>query len=95
MNGATVAKQLEELAGMKWARTTIEEWRLHRRSGRHVAGVGFQGSFSMIGTTPIGREIAVVGYNHNLQSSYGVTAEAKEHIKAWVCERIKEALNES
>jgi thymidylate synthase len=95
LNGATVAKQLEKLAGMKFARTTIDEWRLCRRSGRHVAGVGIQGSFSMIGNTPIGREVAVIGYNHNLQSSYGVTTEAKERIKAWVCERIIEVLNET
>ena len=33
------------------------------------------------------RDILVLGYNHNIQSSFGVTNEAIRAIRDWVAER--------
>jgi hypothetical protein len=36
-------------------------------------------------------EILVLGYNHNLQSSYGVTNEAISAIRDWISQVVSEA----
>jgi hypothetical protein len=38
------------------------------------------------------RTLAVVGYNHNIQSSFGVTASVKRKIRNWFASVLKEGM---
>jgi len=84
LNGASVVRQFEEVAGIELAREYNPCWDLPRRGTDPVRGVAYTGSLDHIAEVDFGRSIAVAGYNHNLQSSFGVTNRAVEAIARWV-----------
>jgi hypothetical protein len=84
LNGASVVRQFEEVAGVALAREHNPAWDLVRRGSERVRGVAYTGSVNHIGAVDLGRSIAVAGFNHNLQSSFGVTKHAMEAIAHWV-----------
>lgn len=84
LNGASVISQFESLAGIAFERTEMPRWTLPRRSGRGVPGIAFRGILSKFGDSDLDSEVLVLGFNHNLQSSFGVTREVVQSIKEWV-----------
>lgn len=83
LNGASVVRRFEEISGLDLRREHNPAWDLVRRSNR-VRGVAYTGSVDQIGGVDLGRSIAVAGFNHNLQSSFGVTKRALDAIARWV-----------
>jgi hypothetical protein len=49
-----------------------------------VRGVAYTGSVDQLGEVDLGRSITIAGYNHNLQSSFGVTKRAVAAIARWI-----------
>lgn len=84
LNGSAVVRQFEEVAQLNLTRDHEPSWDLPRRGSKRVRGVAYTGSVGRIGTIDLGRSIAVVGFNHNLQSSFGVTRRARDAIASWV-----------
>jgi hypothetical protein len=87
LNGASVVRQFEKVAGVDLTREHKPDWDLRRRGSERVRGVAYTGSVDHIGAVDLGRSIAVVGFNHNLQSSFGVTKRAVHAIGRWVATR--------
>lgn len=87
LNGASVVRQFEEVAGVTLTREYKPGWDLPRRESERVRGVAYTGSVDHIGAVDLGRSIAVAGFNHNLQSSFGVTKRAVHAIAGWVATR--------
>lgn len=83
LNGASVVREFEVLTGVALERSVRHEWTLPRASGS-VVGYGYSGRVARVGTAEIGRDVRVLGYNHNLQSSFGVTRSAKAAIASWI-----------
>lgn len=73
LNGRSVVKEFEQMARTEFSRVKVDGWELPRASGRAVDGYMYQQKISSIEDFDLGREIYVIGYNHNLQSSFGVT----------------------
>lgn len=94
LNGSTVVKEFNRL--LPAAESLVPEfqpsWCL--QEGR-VQGVSYVGHVSQLGNTPLGREVLVLGFNHNIQSSFGVTGEATSRIGSWVGEKTKGVLHET
>lgn len=88
LNGMSVIREFEALTGEKLDARQIDEWTLPRASGRGVAGYSYTGAFSELGGVKLGRSVAVVGYNHNLQSSFGVTRKVMDSIGNRVGEEV-------
>ena len=88
LNGRAVVDHFEYITGVDWDVRKQLEWALPRSSGPDVMGVSFQGYVSEIGGITIGREVHVLGYNHNIQSSYGVSTEVLNSIRDWIGESI-------
>jgi hypothetical protein len=84
LNGASVARQFEQVAGVELGREYRSAWDLPRRGRERVRGVAYFGRVDHIGSVDLGRSIAVAGFNHNLQSSFGVTKRAMEAIARWI-----------
>lgn len=84
LNGASVVRQFEEVAGVELDREDNSAWDLPRRGSERVRGVAYTGAVDEIGGVDLGRSIAVAGFNHNLQSSFGVTKRATEAIARWL-----------
>ena len=40
----------------------------------------------------LGRQVKVIGYNHNLQGSFGVSTEVVRSIKTWIAQATESEL---
>jgi hypothetical protein len=83
LNGRSVVDAFERAALTTLEGMPMPDWDLPRPGGR-VRGVGYVGSVSEIAGVPLERTVTVAGFNHNLQSSFGVTASAMDAIGEWV-----------
>ena len=84
LNGSSVVEHFQVVAHTKLTRRRMPAWSLPRSSGRGVAGFAYTGHIDSIAGIPIGHTVLVLGFNHNLQSSYGVTSEIVRAIRDWV-----------
>jgi hypothetical protein len=84
VNGRTAIENLQRVADVALDREAMAEWTLPRRAGSGVAGFAFRGVARRLAGVDLGRPVMVLGFNHNLQSSYGVTSAVKEAIRNWI-----------
>lgn len=92
LNGQSVVEEFQNLAGVLLDKQSMRDWTLPRRSDAQVLGYSYKGSVRNLAGVDIGREILVLGYNHNIQSSFGVTSQVVGAIHQWIAETSKEAL---
>lgn len=90
LNGQSVIEHLQSVAGCKFVRSIVPEWTLPRREGEGVRGYAYTGSICQISGIGLGRQISVLGYSHNIQSSFGVTTKVKESIQQWITKSASE-----
>jgi len=87
MNGKSVVSTLEKISETKFNEKNMSSWKLPRREG-HVPGISYTATLNSIGSTNLKRPIKILGFNHNIQSSFGVTNEVKASIKSWVTRKV-------
>ncbi len=92
LNGRTVVDQFEEAAGLTLDEFDMPAWSLPRNSGRDVSGKAHIGRISTFAGISLDREVLVLGYNHNLQSSFGITSQAIRGIRDWIADMCAEVL---
>ena len=88
LNGRGVVDEFESTADIELEPFEIPAWNLRRESGPPVPGVGFVGSVRSVSGIDLGRDLRVFGFNHNLQSSFGVTNEVVNLIGLWLQEGV-------
>ena len=93
LNGKTVVENFERAAGVSFSKNPMEDWCLPRKNGNHVRGFSYKGKISRMADVDLGRDIYILGYNHNIQSSYGVTSSVRMSIQEWISQNVKEILN--
>jgi hypothetical protein len=91
LNGRSVVREFEQLTEVELDCSSMEEWALPRSTGLPVRGYAYFGYVDYIAGIDLGRRVTVVGYNHNLQSSYGVTSAVISSIGSWLAETISGA----
>ena len=84
LNGRAVVDQFQKIAQRRLDRGEVATWTLQRRTGRHVKGVAYSGVVTEIAGIDLGRDLLVLGFNHNVQSSFGVTNKIADSIREWV-----------
>jgi hypothetical protein len=89
LNGKEVVGNFETLVGRRMHAQRVSAWDLPRRSGRDVPGLAYRDRISSIAQIPLDRELLVVGYNHNLQSSFGVTTAVRTGISEWITDQYR------
>jgi hypothetical protein len=89
LNGITVVHNLQKLAGVTFKCEEMPDWTLPRQRGG-IRGLAFEGAVVQIGGVALGRPVRVLGYNHNIQSSFGVTTGVKAAIQEWIALRFQE-----
>jgi hypothetical protein len=92
LNGQSVVSHFQDATGIALERTDMPEWALPRHSGADVSGYAYLGRVDTVSGYPLPQELLVLGFNHNLQSSYGVTSSVIQAIRCWVGNVSKEAL---
>jgi hypothetical protein len=94
LNGQTVVNNLELIANVEFEKEEIPSWTLPRKDSYGVRGYAYRGVVREIGGIKLRRELLVLGFNHNIQSSFGVTTKVKLAIKQWIARWSQRPLNE-
>ncbi len=84
LNGQSVVTLFQTATGMTLGKREMPAWSLPRRSGAGVTGVAYAGLVDTICGYRLPEPIRVLGFNHNLQSSYGVTTRVVDAIRSWI-----------
>ena len=92
LNGSSVVEHFERVTSIECERKTVREWTLRRDDGSGVKGVAYSGIVRSVGGTPLHRDVRVLGYNHNIQSSFGVTTRVMAAIRRWIAEAASESI---
>jgi hypothetical protein len=88
LNGRSVVNEFVASAQVKLAATPVPGWTLPRASGRGVGGVRYTATLASLGGVEFDRLVEIVGFNHNLQSSFGVTKSVVGRIAMEVGEVV-------
>lgn len=94
LNGQTVIDNFSKISAVKFDKIQMNNWSLPRKI-KNVYGYSYIGWTNKIGDISLDREILILGYNHNIQSSYGVTTDIQNSIRSWVTENINEKIYET
>jgi hypothetical protein len=92
LNGQSVVMHFQDATGICLDRREMRSWSLPRQSGDDVRGIAYHGVVDTISGYRLGQDLLVLGYNHNLQSSYGVTAAVVKSIRRWVSDSASQVL---
>lgn len=92
LNGQTVVNSLQELTSTRFKKEAIPDWTLPRRLGSGVRGFAFMGAVRYLAGVRLKREIIVLGFNHNIQSSFGMTLLVKAAIRRWITQAAVEVI---
>lgn len=84
LNGQTVVSEFVAVTGMQLDAIQIADWSLPRSSGSGVPGIAYQGVCEHVCGESLERPLRVIGFNHNIQSSFGVTSQVVQNIAKWV-----------
>ena len=87
LNGGTVVDNFKKISNVVFEIKEQKRWTLPRELGAGVVGFSYEGKATSIGGVDLGREVQVLGYNHNLQSSFGVTTEVLRSIRNWITKK--------
>ena len=84
LNGMSVVHSFQVLSTVELRRDEQPEWSLPRKTGRQVKGYSFTGVVDRIADVQLGGKVLVLGYNHNIQSSFGITNNVLHAIRKWI-----------
>lgn len=91
LNGSSVVEKFQEISAIRLDRQQMFGWTLNRQPKPGVIGLAYSGVVDTLSGIRMPHEILVLGYNHNLQSSFGVTNEVILAIRQWVSNMVAEA----
>jgi len=80
LNGRSVVEAFVASTDSALSATAVSHLSLPRVGGRSIQGFRWDGTITNIGGYDLGRAVRVVGFNHNVQSSFGVTKRVMEGI---------------
>lgn len=92
LNGQTVVSNFEKVSEIRFEKSEMNDWALKRKTSIDVKGYGYKGFIENIGGIYLNKKILVLGYNHNIQSSFGVTNKVQNSIRNWISDNLKEIL---
>lgn len=95
LNGKTVVDAFQKISNQTLEKELMTEWTLPRKSGIGVSGFAYKGVINHISGHKLKKDIYILGFNHNLQSSFGVTNIVKNSIRDWISCSFEKIKNET
>ncbi len=89
LNGKSVVDSFVKISDINFTVSTMEDWHLRRKGETSILGFAYEGKCSKIGDVSLKSPIYVLGYNYNIQSSYGITTYVKESIRKWITNKTE------
>lgn len=90
LNGQSVVDAFQSRFGIDFIKAEKPTWKLCRKTGGDVRGFAYVAETSVIAGRRLNRNVRILGFNHNLQSSFGVTGQVRESIRRWVARKSVE-----
>lgn len=84
LNGRTVVENFERIASHKLTAQHMTEWDLNRNGIASVKGISYKGLIKRISNIELETPILALGFNHNIQSSFGVSSKVRSSISDWI-----------
>lgn len=88
LNGRSVVREFERSTGVELVGSRCHGWDLPRGAKAVVPGLAYVGTVDHLRGIQLDCPVSVVGFNHNLQSSFGVTRGAVHAIAQWIGEQV-------
>jgi len=85
-------KQFQDIAGVRLEVLEMPAWSLPRQSTSDVSGVAYRGIVDTLSGIDLGHKVLVLGFNHNLQSSFGMTTKVIHSIRSWIAQASEQAI---
>jgi len=85
LNGASVVNIFSEYFGVDYDIKEMTNWEIQRKS-TPVKGYSYQ---AVINIPSKNNSIKILGFNHNIQSSYGISNSILSAMKDWLSEQIR------
>jgi hypothetical protein len=92
LNGKSVVDNFEKVSGTKLLSEHRPNWDLLRTKNKKVNGISFYGSIKYFRDINFKKQIKIIGYNHNIQSSYGISKDILTSLRDWITLQSKEVL---
>lgn len=86
LNGKSVVQYFQDVASVTLDTEVMPGWTLPRSTKGGVTGVAYRGVVNALCGVSLRQEVLVLGYNHNIQSSFGVTTEVINAIRKWIAQ---------
>jgi hypothetical protein len=86
----SVVQHFQDIASVGLEMQEMPAWSLPRQSAPHITGIAYRGVVDTLSGIELGHTILVLGFNHNLQSSFGVTTEVVQAIRRWIAQASEE-----
>ncbi len=86
LNGQSVVDIFKASYNCDFIKREISSLDLFRKNGRNVKGIIYQGTSGI--TNKNGVQIKVIGYNHNIQSSFGITNTVLKSLRIEISKKI-------
>jgi hypothetical protein len=93
LNGSSVISHFQKICSTSLESSRKGGWELPRPGGTGVAGYAYYGTIRVLAGVQLNRDVTVLGFNHNIQSSFGVTREVKSSIRNWISRKVQEVLS--
>lgn len=93
LNGSSVIRHFQQISGIHLEKKAMRDWALPRRGSSSVPGFAYCGAVRALLGVTLDREVKVLGFNHNIQSSFGVTTHVTDSIRRWITRTTNEALS--
>ena len=84
LNGQAVVKGFEMIAGLRLKSRQMPAWSLSRSSQPDRPGLAYWGTVDTLCGVNLRNKVTVLGFNQNLQGTFGMTSEAIAAIHNWI-----------
>lgn len=95
LNGTAVVSNFCESFSIFLERQIMSEWTLRSRSRNTVPGLAYSGRIRKLGGVVLKRDVQVLGFNHNIQSSFGITRDVASSMRRWIGQSSERVLGEA
>ena len=92
LNGNSVVEQFQVIGGILLDKQIMHNWSLPRRSQSDVTGFAYRGFVRTLLGVNLRRELLVLGFNHNIQSSFGATTQVSTAVQRWIARCASEVI---
>ena len=84
LNGRSVILNFERVADVELDKRVMKGWELRRSLLPDVPGIAYTGTVTHFSGVALRRKLLVIGFNHNIQSSFGVSRAVRAAIRSWI-----------